>query len=211
METQNRKPPKTSIASYHVTNLTGSLSPRHSSLKLAGQLAPVSVHVGRLRPLLAREERHVVLGADDVCLGQLDSPTQAVVPGVIGGGAQDAVHQLLIVLHDWVSRVLTGAGAARVVRPVDEPVDNLVLGPDGELGQTRVVEELAAAGHVAPCDLVPVALPAHPAHVSALPAGLAPELVHAHLVRVDPDTGGVVVGGALAPASPHLQIVIESS
>ena len=137
-------------------------------------------------------------------VSELDSPRHTVVPGVIGGGAPDAVHQLLIVLHDWVSRVLTGAGAARVVRPVDEPVDNLVLGPDGELGQSLVVEELAAAGHVALCDLVPVALPAHI-------TGLAPELVHACLVRVDPDTGGVVVGGALAPASPHLQIVMESS
>ena len=83
---------------------------------------------------------------------------------MVGSGAPDAVHQLLILLHDRV-----------------------------------------------PSDLVPVALPAHTAHVSVLPAGLAPELVHAHLVRVDPDTGGVVAGGALAPASPHLQIVIESS
>ena len=64
-----------------------------------------------------------------VLVSELDGPRHhTVVPGVIGGGAPDAEHQLLIVLHDWVSRVLTGAGAARVVRTIDEPVDNLCWG-----------------------------------------------------------------------------------
>ena len=167
--------------------------------------------MGRLRALLALEGRHVVLWADDVCLGQLDGPRRhAVVPRVVGGGAADTMHQLLIILHDRVTWILTSARVTRVVRAVDGAVDNLVLGPDSELGQTRVMEELATAGHVAPRHLAPVTLPAHTTHVSARPAGLAPELLHAHLVRVDPDTGGVVVGGALSSASPHLQTVMES-
>ena len=37
---------------------------------LGADEAPVSVHVSCPRPLLAREERRVVLGADDVFLGQ---------------------------------------------------------------------------------------------------------------------------------------------
>ena len=156
---------------------------------LGADEAPVGVDVGRPRPLLCLEGRRIVLGADDVSLGQLDGPRRhAVVTRVIGSRAADTVHKLLIILHNRVTRILTSARVTRVVRAVDVAVDNLVLGPDGELGQTRVMEELATAGHVAPRHLAPVALPAYTTHVSARPAGLAPELLHAHLVRVDPDT-----------------------
>ena len=117
---------------------------------LGADEAPVGVDVGRPRPLLGLERRRVVLGADDVSLGQLDGPRRhAVVPRVVGGGAADTVHQLLIILHDRVTRILTGARVARMVRAVDGTIDNLVLGPDSELGQTRVMKELATAGHVA--------------------------------------------------------------
>ena len=53
--------------------------------------------------------------------------------------------------------------------------------------------------------LAPVTLPAHTTHVGAPSARLTPELVNTPLVRVDPETGGVVVvvTTALAPAS-HL-------
>ena len=170
---------------------------------LGADEAPVGVHVGRPSPLLALGGRGVVLGADDVSLGQLDRARgHAVVTCVIGGGAAETMHQLLIVLHYRVTRVLTGARVTRVIWAVHVTVDNLVLGPDGELGQTRVVEVLTAPGHVA-AGHVSVALPAHRAHVSPRQAGLAFELVRAHLVA-DPGAGRVEVGGAGASTPPHL-------
>ena len=58
---------------------------------------------------------------------------------MIGGGAADAMHQFLVILHDRVTRILTGACVTRVVRAVDGAIDSLVLGPDCELGQIRVM------------------------------------------------------------------------
>ena len=92
-----------------------------------------------------------MLGTDDVSLGQLDGPRRhAVVPRVVGGGAADTVHQLLIVLHHGVLGVVTGACVTGVVRTVDTGIGQLVLGPDGVPGQTLGVIPLATARHLAP-------------------------------------------------------------
>ena len=136
-----------------------------------------------------------MFGTDDVRLGQLDGArSYALVSAVVGRGTADTMDKFLVVFHHGITWIVTGARVTRVVRAVDGAIDNLVLRPDGELGQTRFMEELSTSRHVATCQLPSLTLSTHSTHVSASSTVQTFKLLHTHFIRVDPDTGWVIVG-----------------
>ena len=67
-------------------------------------------------PFLILGRWSVMLGTDDICLGDLNSASSHTeVATVVGCGAPHTMHQLLIVLHDRVPDIVTGTGVTGMV------------------------------------------------------------------------------------------------